>query len=128
MSNLSESSDLFTGIFAPVLTPMNSDYSVDINALVDHINDMIKNGCKGVVLFGSTGEAASFSCEEKKEVLKALIERGIPSKRLMLGVGHRLDFIIIQFRKNLKNFNLSFIDFMQLDIRYSRHDSLIAKI
>ncbi len=87
--SLSESSDLFTGIFAPVLTPMNSDYSVDIDALEDHINDMIKNGCKGVVLFGSTGEAASFSCEEKKEVLKALIEKGIPSKRLMLGVGHR---------------------------------------
>ena len=56
-----DEADLFNGIFVPVLTPMNNDYSVNIDMLVSHINDMIKYGSKGVVVFGSTGEAASFS-------------------------------------------------------------------
>ena len=84
--SFNDNDDFFTGIFAPVLTPLNPDLSVDVDSLEDHINDMIKNGCKGVVIFGSTGESASFSCQEKKDVLKILIEKGIPSKRIMLGV------------------------------------------
>jgi 4-hydroxy-tetrahydrodipicolinate synthase len=80
--------DLYSGMFPALLIPMNPDYSVDIEALVDHINDMFNNGCKGAVIFGTTGEAASFPLEAKKNVLKALIDNGIPSKRLMVGVGH----------------------------------------
>jgi dihydrodipicolinate synthase/N-acetylneuraminate lyase len=57
--------DLFSGIFVPVLTPLNPDLSVNVESLEDHINDMIKNGCKGVVIFGSTGESA-----KKKGCLK----------------------------------------------------------
>ena len=82
------SGDEYHGMFPALLIPMNPDYSVDIDALVDHINDMFDNGCKGAVIFGTTGENASFSVETKKNVLKAIIAKGIPSKRLMVGVGH----------------------------------------
>ena len=85
---MSEENDLFHGMFPALLIPMNPDYSVDIDALVDHINDMFDNGCKGAVIFGTTGEAASFPLEAKKKVLKDLMSKGIPPKRLMVGVGH----------------------------------------
>jgi 4-hydroxy-tetrahydrodipicolinate synthase len=80
--------DLFNGIFPALLIPMNADYSVDTDALVAHIHDVLGNGCKGVVIFGTTGEASSFSLRAKKQVLKELIEKGVPPKRLMVGVGH----------------------------------------
>ena len=82
------SGDEYHGMYPALLIPMNPDYSVDIDALVDHINDMFDNGCKGAVIFGTTGEAASFSLDAKKKVLKGIIEKGIPPKRLMVGVGH----------------------------------------
>ena len=69
-------SDPFRGMFPALLIPMNADYSVDTDALVDHINDMFEQGCPGAVIFGTTGEAASFSLEAKKKVLKEIIEKG----------------------------------------------------
>ena len=80
--------EIYSGMFPALLIPMNPDYSVDTDALVDHINDLFNNGCKGAAIFGTTGEAASYSLQEKQTVLKALIDKGIPPKRLIVGVGH----------------------------------------
>ena len=41
------SEDLYHGMFPALLIPLNPDYSVDIDALVDHINYLCNNGCKG---------------------------------------------------------------------------------
>ena len=79
--------DIFSGIFPALLMPLNSDYSCNVDALVEHINDMLDNGCKGVVLFGTTGEAASFSVGERINVLKSVIEKGVPGEKILVGTG-----------------------------------------
>ena len=81
-------SSLYNGIFSALLIPYNDDYSVNVDALCEHIHDLFSQGCQGAVLFGTTGEAPSFSLDEKKRVLKAVIEKGVDPKRLMVGVGH----------------------------------------
>ena len=68
---------IYDGIFPALLIPMNSDYSVDIDALVEHINNMFNDGCQGVAIFGTTGECAHFSVQEKKDVLNRVVEKGI---------------------------------------------------
>jgi dihydrodipicolinate synthase/N-acetylneuraminate lyase len=45
------SDDLYSGMFPALLIPMNPDYSVDIDALVEHINYLCKNGCKGGLVY-----------------------------------------------------------------------------
>jgi 4-hydroxy-tetrahydrodipicolinate synthase len=76
------------GMFPALLIPMTDDFSIDVDALVDHIKDLLSQGCQGAAIFGTTGEASSFSLEDKKKCLKALIDKGIPSKKLIVGVGH----------------------------------------
>ncbi len=75
------------GIWAPCLTPLNSDLSIDLFKLTSHINWLLENGCDGVVLFGTTGEASSFSASERMSALEHVVESGISCCRLMVGNG-----------------------------------------
>lgn len=74
------------GIYAASLTPMHHDLSCDYDEWVIHCQELIKKGCKGVVLFGTTGEGPSFSVEERKQALKTLIEKGVDPQKIILGV------------------------------------------
>ncbi|HER27465.1 MAG TPA: dihydrodipicolinate synthase family protein, partial [Rhodospirillales bacterium] len=75
------------GIFAAVLTPLNADYSVNHAALVDHCHWLLANGCHGLAVMGTTGEANSFSVEERLAIVDALIDGGVPGGALMPGTG-----------------------------------------
>jgi 4-hydroxy-tetrahydrodipicolinate synthase len=83
-----ENEHLYAGIFAALLMPMQTDFSIDIDTLVSHVNDLLANGCQGAAIFGTTGEAPHITVEEKKRVLTSVIEKGISPKRLIVGVGH----------------------------------------
>lgn len=75
------------GIYAASLIPMHEDLSCDDAALFEHCKDLIERGCRGVVLFGTTGEGASFSTEEKIRALKALIQAGLDPHKVILASG-----------------------------------------
>jgi len=47
----------------------------------------LDGGCTGVLLFGSTGEANSFSVAERQAGLEEVLDAGIPAERLMVGAG-----------------------------------------
>jgi len=82
------SESIYHGIFPALLIPYNSDYTVDVDALVAHTNNLFSHGCKGAAIFGTSGESSNFSVAEKKTVLNALIAKGISPRRLIVGVGH----------------------------------------
>ena len=44
------------GIYAAAVSILNNDLSLDVNKTVKHCENIIKDGCHGVVLFGSTGQ------------------------------------------------------------------------
>ena len=88
IENDETTTDIYSGIFAALLMPMRPDYSIEIDTLVAHINDLVASGCQGVAIFGTTGEAAHIPVAEKKRVLAAVIEKGISPKRMIVGVGH----------------------------------------
>ena len=77
----------FEGVWAPCLTPILADFSIDDARLFEHVDWLLSNGCSGIVLFGTTGEAASFSAAERMQTLETLIARGISSSRIMVGNG-----------------------------------------
>ncbi|MBT6119219.1 MAG: dihydrodipicolinate synthase family protein, partial [Rhodospirillaceae bacterium] len=60
------------GVFAAALTPMNADLSVDTERLIAHYRWLLANGCNGVAVLGTTGEANSFSVEERLAVIDAV--------------------------------------------------------
>lgn len=75
------------GVYAAALTPMNADLSVDKKRLVSHNRWLLANGCDGLAVLGTTGEANSFSVGERIDILETLSEGGIPGAALMPGTG-----------------------------------------
>ncbi len=75
------------GVFAAALTPLNADLSVNGKALVDHCRWLLENGCDGLAVLGTTGEANSFSVEERIGIVDTLIEGGVPGRVLIPGTG-----------------------------------------
>lgn len=62
------------GIIPPIVTPMNEDESVNLEALRRLIDRQIKAGVHGIFALGTNGEFYILSAEEKEAVLEAAID------------------------------------------------------
>ena len=74
------------GVFAAALTPLGDDLSPDIGATLGHYRWLLQEGCDGIVCLGTTGEANSFSLDERLALLDALGATELPAK-LVVGTG-----------------------------------------
>ncbi|HNP08498.1 MAG TPA: dihydrodipicolinate synthase family protein [Cyclobacteriaceae bacterium] len=75
------------GVFAASVTPLKKDFSIDHEALFNHCNWLLDNGNNGICFMGTTGEANSFSLEERMKALDFLIEKGMAPHQLLVGTG-----------------------------------------
>jgi 4-hydroxy-tetrahydrodipicolinate synthase len=75
------------GIFAAAVTAARADGQVDRARTRAHVERLLAGGCHGVALFGTTGEAASFTIAERKAMLEDLVGAGIAAERILPGVG-----------------------------------------
>ena len=82
-----KSSNLKPGVYAASLTPFNSDYQVNHSMLAAHCHWLISQGCKGICLAGTTGEANSLNVKERKQLLEEVLKAGVDPSRILLGNG-----------------------------------------
>ena len=75
------------GVWSPAITPLRPDLSIDGDRYVEHARWLLAKGCRGLTVFGTTGEANSFSVEERMGLLEALLAAGVAPERLMVGTG-----------------------------------------
>jgi 4-hydroxy-tetrahydrodipicolinate synthase len=75
------------GIYAASLTPLKDDSSIAHELLAAHCNHLLGNGCDGIALFGTTGEASSYTVGERICALDAIVGGGVPANRLLVGTG-----------------------------------------
>lgn len=78
---------IYGGVNAAVLTAMREDLSVDLDRMTAHAGWLLANGCNGLGVLGTTGEANSIGISERLAVMEGLVERGIPAARMMPGTG-----------------------------------------
>jgi len=76
-----------SGVWCPTLTPLDSALEPDLPLLTEHLSWLLDQGCQGIVLFGTTGEANSFTVEERKRVLEGILATGFAPDRLIVGTG-----------------------------------------
>jgi 4-hydroxy-tetrahydrodipicolinate synthase len=74
------------GIFSPVLTPFNADYTPDADRFIRHCRWLLEQDV-GLAVFGTNSEANSMTVGEKRQMLDALLEAGLPAARMMPGTG-----------------------------------------
>ena len=61
---------MFTGVYCPSITPLQSDGSIDFPAWEAHLERLISGGISGVLIFGSIGEFYALSMEQKKQAIE----------------------------------------------------------
>ncbi|MFT8244016.1 dihydrodipicolinate synthase family protein [Roseomonas sp. BN140053] len=77
----------YGGVNAAVLTAVDADLAPDLELTAAHASWLLNNGCNGLGLLGTTGEANSFGVSERKTILEGLVSRGVPAAKLMPGTG-----------------------------------------
>jgi 4-hydroxy-tetrahydrodipicolinate synthase len=76
-----------TGVIAAIATPIDENGAPDLKRAVKLARYLLDNGCDGLNVLGTTGEATSFSLDERKGVMDAYKADGLPMHRLMVGTG-----------------------------------------
>ena len=74
------------GIYAASMSLFNKDLSLNIEKTVEHAEKLIDQGCHGVAIFGSTGQAQLISVSEKIGLLNELSQSRHKDKYL-IGTG-----------------------------------------
>jgi len=75
------------GVIAAIATAVDAQGEPDCARSVALARFLLANGCGGLNVLGTTGEATSFSLEQRKRVMTAYREAGLPLDRLMVGTG-----------------------------------------
>jgi 4-hydroxy-tetrahydrodipicolinate synthase len=75
------------GIVAPALTAVTDNFQIDRKRTIAHFEWLLGNGCDGLVVFGTTSEANSFSIAERRRFLDQVVEAGIEPQKLLVGTG-----------------------------------------
>ncbi len=76
-----------TGTFTALITPFNTDGSVDYPALRDLVRWQIENGVTGLVPVGTTGESPTLEFAEHIQVISATAEAAAGKAVIIAGTG-----------------------------------------
>ena len=75
------------GVIAAVATAVDANCEPDLARSVAHARYLLDNGCDGLNVLGTTGEATSFSLMQRQRVMSGYKSAGLPMERLMVGTG-----------------------------------------
>lgn len=75
------------GVIAAIATAVDESSEPDCARSTALARFLLANGCDGLNVLGTTGEATSFSIEQRKRVMTAYRDASLPLDRLMVGTG-----------------------------------------
>jgi len=89
----------FSGVVVPMITPLNQDFSVDIEA-VKQIVKLFANYNIHPLLLGTTGESCSVNASESYKLLENAVKSRVGNQCIYAGlVGNQVDELIIRGNK-----------------------------
>ena len=77
----------FFGTGVALITPFNSDQTIDFEALKTIVNYNIDNGTNYLVISGTTGESVTITAQEKQEIINTVVAANNGRLPLILGIG-----------------------------------------
>ncbi len=75
------------GIHAAVVTPVEPGGEISVERYCRHARWLLRQGCTGLGIFGTTSETQAFSVAERQAGLEAYIAAGLPVEKMILGIG-----------------------------------------
>jgi 4-hydroxy-tetrahydrodipicolinate synthase len=75
------------GVIAAIATAVDETGEPDCDRSTALAGFLLSNGCNGLNVLGTTGEATSFSLAQRKRLMAAYRGAGLPLERMMVGTG-----------------------------------------
>jgi len=75
------------GVIAAIATAVDDGGEPDAARCIGLARFLLANGCDGLNVLGTTGEATSFSLDQRGRVMNAYAASGLPLGRMMVGTG-----------------------------------------
>lgn len=75
------------GVCAAVLTPVDAGFQPDAGRAIPYYRELLETGCDALNVLGTTGEAMSFSRDQRLSFMDAIANSGLPRERMMVGTG-----------------------------------------
>ena len=91
------------GIYAASLSCFFKDLTLDIDSTVLHAEKLIKNGCHGVAMFGSTGAGQLISKREKEKLIEKISDNKFKDNFLIGTSDNSLNETAELMKYSLKN-------------------------
>jgi len=76
-----------SGVYCAVITPLKNNLSINPDLHLRHCQSLMQKGLDGLVIFGTNGEASSFSVTQKIKSIEFLLENRIDANNLLIGTG-----------------------------------------
>ncbi len=76
----------FQGIFPPMITPLNPDFSLDVAHTERLIEHLIAGGVQGIFIIGTTGESASISMDVKSDLIRLTCKQVAGRVPVLVGI------------------------------------------
>ncbi len=106
------------GIYAASVSVLNDDMSLNIKKTANHCKKIIKEGCHGVVIFGSTGQAQLISLAEKIQMITYL-SKNTNKENFIIGCG--LNSLLDTINLMKISVNLGFKKFLVMPPAYYKY-------
>lgn len=97
----------FMGAGVALITPFNEDKSVDYSALERLVENQVSGGIDYLVVLGTTAETPALSDDEKKEIVRFVIEKNAGRLKIVVGMGGNNTFGLV---KSIQNTDFDGID------------------
>jgi 4-hydroxy-tetrahydrodipicolinate synthase len=78
---------MFSGSHVALITPMSADGQIDYDSLQKLLEYQLNNGTDGLIIMGTTGEAATLRFEEQLDVLRFVIRQVAGRCQIIAGNG-----------------------------------------
>ncbi|HJR29519.1 MAG TPA: 4-hydroxy-tetrahydrodipicolinate synthase [Pseudomonas sp.] len=89
----------FQGIWVPIVTPFHNG-AIDFAGLRRLVSHLLEKGVDGIVVCGTTGEAAALGKHEQLAVLDAVLEQ-VPPERVVMGLAGNNLTELLQFQSEI---------------------------
>lgn len=94
---------IFTGAGIAIITPMNSDGSINYDRLGEMIDYQIDNGTDAIIICGTTGEASTMTDEEHLGAIKYAVKKTAGRVPVIAGTGSNDTSYAVELSKEAEN-------------------------
>ncbi|HSU65709.1 MAG TPA: dihydrodipicolinate synthase family protein [Tepidisphaeraceae bacterium] len=96
----------WSGVFPAVVTQLNKDQSINLEATARHLEALIDSGVKGLVMLGSLGENTLLEPEEKRRVMQMAKQTARGRVQVLSGVAENSTALACQYARDMEKLGI----------------------